>query len=484
MLQNYGSFPVPKRINFPKAIVDAAGPQAPRVLLRLMREEPNEEIRWAIVTLFRTVVGRKGLPPVEAFDLSGGRAANVALAAWARQPTDPAAAMRLYRRCVEMEMLEPTQDGGAADFVFQALFRAAVAARDFDRAAGVFRAQYARRPASIEQPEGASNKLDDLFALHATFGPLAGFATDVAKHEGQLARPQVIYALGRLYERRLGQRLVADALYRAAYAVGIGGPEARDAASGFLATHAWDDLAIGELEAVAAAVDAESRSLYAANANLRLAFVYDRRGDDFKAAEHGQAALEMIRALSGQMTRTRGERRLQGPDAEKLAWAEVHWHYFRAARDKGDRAEMDKELASLLTFDPDDERIACDLIPALLERGRTEEAARLFVKPYATLRAMLDEKPDDPGLMNKLAWLCARSNQRLDEALALVTAAMRAVPDNHAILDTAAEVHFHLGHKAEAVALETKALSLKPGDPFLTAQLKRFREAAAEKPAR
>jgi hypothetical protein len=36
-------------------------------------------------------------------------------------------------------------------------------------------------------------------------------------------------------------------------------------------------------------------------------------------------------------------------------------------------------------------------------------------------------------------------------------------------------VNFHLGEADEAAALETKALSLQPGDPFMTKQLERFK---------
>ena len=44
-------------------------------------------------------------------------------------------------------------------------------------------AQYARHPEATDQPDGISNKLDDLFALHAKVGPLRGFESDVANGE-------------------------------------------------------------------------------------------------------------------------------------------------------------------------------------------------------------------------------------------------------------------------------------------------------------
>jgi len=201
-----------------------------------------------------------------------------------------------------------------------------------------------------------------------------------------------------------------------------------------------------------------------------------RRGDDLGAARHKERAMEALRD-QGQgrtLTRVKGDRTYTNDEVRDQLWAEIHWHYFRAARAAGDKAEMDKRLTGLIALTPDDVDIALDAIPALIERGRKEDAAKLFAKPYAILRAAVDEKPDDLERMNSLAWLCARSNQRLDEALKLITTALKAQPDNYAYLDTAAEVHFQLGNVDQAIALEMKANEINPGNEFLRSQLKRF----------
>ena len=175
------------------------------------------------------------------------------------------------------------------------------------------------------------------------------------------------------------------------------------------------------------------------------------------------------------LTRVKGDRTYTDDEVRNQLWAEIHWHYYRAALAAGDKAEMDKRLATLAPMLPDDVEIALDVIPALLERGRKADAAKFFARPYALLRAAADQKPDDPERMNSLAWLCARSHQHLDEALKLMTQALKAQPDNYAYLDTAAEVHFHLGNFDRAVELETRANERNPGNAFLQSQLDRFR---------
>jgi tetratricopeptide (TPR) repeat protein len=201
-------------------------------------------------------------------------------------------------------------------------------------------------------------------------------------------------------------------------------------------------------------------------------------GDDLGAATHEERALQAIAQAGGMLTRVRGGRTYTGKEAQDEVWTEVHWHYLRAAKAKNDRAEIDKRLNALIGLMSDDEQIALDVIPTLNELGRTEDANRFFIKPYAALRVALDENPKDTERMNALAWLCAKSGQRLEEALGIVEEALRTQPENYAYLDTAAELNFALGRAEEAVKLEKRALSIKPGDEFMEGQLRRFGEKA------
>jgi tetratricopeptide (TPR) repeat protein len=481
-LEKYGKPSVLGRISYLPSVWNAARDAGPRIMLRLVREDPSDEVRWAIVRILRSV-DRRRLGPVEHVDLNTSRAPNLALAGWLWETRDYPTAVKLYRQCARLELARPSADENteASDFVFDALIRIDLWEHNYDDAAEIYRALYARdstaaaAAAAVDRAKSGSEALNDLFALHAQVGPLRGFASDVAAHQSELARPQAIYALGRLYQDRLGQNLVADALYRAAFARGFGSLWDRDAVGDFLADHSWNELAATELETILSLEPNRATSLYS-DANLRLGLVLARMGDDLGAAKHEEQAMQAIASAGGTVTRVRGARTFIGKEAESEMWAEVHWHYLRAAKAKNDRTEIENRLNALMGLMSDDEQIALDVIPTLNELGRTEDAHRFFIKPYAALRVALDENPKDAERMNALAWLCAKSGQRLEEALGLVEEALRIQPDNYAYLDTAAELNFALGRGAEAVRLERRALALKPGDEFMEGQLRRFQE--------
>jgi len=77
--------------------------------------------------------------------------------------------------------------------------------------------------------------------------------------------------------------------------------------------------------------------------------------------------------------------------------------------------------------------------------------------------------------MNTIAWLDARCDENLPEALKQATNAVAALPDSAAFIDTLAEVNYHLGNYTKAAELETRALELNPGDDFMTGQLAKFK---------
>jgi Flp pilus assembly protein TadD len=87
--------------------------------------------------------------------------------------------------------------------------------------------------------------------------------------------------------------------------------------------------------------------------------------------------------------------------------------------------------------------------------------------------------------MNNVAWLDAKCDENLGEALALATSAVNEMPRAAELIDTLAEVTFHLGHFQQAVALEKRAVALTPDEVLLHYQLHRFEAgaAAATRPA-
>lgn len=479
-LTQYGHPAPATRASYLRSIVSAAGPAAPRILLRLLHEDPSDEVRWAIVAMLLRTADRARIPPPSEPTGYTAHSPNLALDAWLWETRDDATAARLYRHWLDVEDAAPTNDNGAALFAFKAVGNAALRAGDFDTVARALRVQVHRNPlANTADLFARATRLDELFALHAAFGPLAGFQADLASAgPDEMARPQRLYAIGRLYQRRAGENLLADACFRAAYAASAGLPTLRDDTGEFLLKHGWYDLAESEVAAFLA-VSPGAKSIATANAHLRMGVLLARRGQDFDAARHQEMALQTLANLGGTLTRVRDGRTYTNDEVRDQLRAEIHWHDFRAARTAKDATEMDKNLAALLELHPEDKNIVLDVVPTLLQAGRRADAVTLFTRPYNTLRASLDQAPEDAERMNNLAWFCARCDQKLDLALALVTTCLKKSPDNSAFLDTAAEVHFHLGHVQQAIDLENRAIQLRPDTPFLREQLKRFESRQA-----
>jgi len=78
-------------------------------------------------------------------------------------------------------------------------------------------------------------------------------------------------------------------------------------------------------------------------------------------------------------------------------------------------------------------------------------------------------------MKNDLAWLCARVDERLDDAVKLAREAVEAQPENAAFLDTLGEAYFRAGKIDEAIATEQRALDLEPDNTFMKQQIERFR---------
>jgi tetratricopeptide (TPR) repeat protein len=452
-------------------------------LLRLLQEEPSDQVKWFVVSLLRgrhlpgDLAALRDMPVTSA----SRSAPLLAAVGWAWQGKDPAKAQAILREAVAVEAVHPSLDAGAMDFAFNVLVREAVASQRYNEAAALLRRRCIRA-GSVTSEQRLVDGVAELFALHARFGPLQGWEEDQRVFAAYLTRPQVLYALARLCDQK-GDTLLGNALRQAAWAVSLDSCEEHWIAAEFLATRHWDSWARRELEtlltlseeAAARGGATPASEVYTANAHFRLAGLTMRRGDDFGTAEHLRLAMEAMERIGRGAGLVAGAQQEEArPITGPAIWAEIRWRYFRAARAKGDAAEMRKQLDELLKLPCDNADMVPDVVPALKQMGRAEDASRLFATAYASMKARMDAEPGEAEHMNNLAWLCARSDERLEEALKLATAAVQAAPDNSAYLDTAAEVHFRLGHAEEAVRLEKRAIELRPNDGFMREQLKRF----------
>lgn len=198
-----------------------------------------------------------------------------------------------------------------------------------------------------------------------------------------------------------------------------------------------------------------------------------------QAQLHAQAAewLEQFQNLA----RNEGLILQQNNVPEQAQEVQIHhrilWHRFKDADSRQDEPARKKIAQQILESSSDEMEIFLDVLPVLEKTVDQAKVDDYFQKVYDRQKSNLDAKPDEPVHSNDLAWLLARSGRQLQQALILAQRAVEAEPDNPAFLDTLAEVHFRLGQIDQAIALEEKALKILPNDPFMTEQIRRFRNA-------
>ncbi len=474
ILHNYGKLDVPQRRAAIGGLGDIPGEIArDDALIRLLHEEISDEVRWTIVEVLRRDVSERHLQRLRALSTDNASAPMLAAIGWAWWPKDRDLALRLYEKAVAGDARQPAEDHGAIGFVFAALADRAIEAKDYDGAAAIIRRQAAREPAdagglAVPQPVLA------LFSLHGELGPLKGFEQDIRTYAAHLPKAPVLYALSTMYWRQggIGQ---AMALREAAFLSGLTSQQLRFDTTDYLLAHHLDALAERELHAVLT-LAGEDDTVTAVNARFRLANIAARRGDDFACAEEMRKGIETLPLEQRGMLRLgQAGRQPRGVDAEQAIWGQINWHYLRAAKAKNDAAGITKYLDELMKLPNPEPDVTMEVVALLKEQGRHADAMDFFGRTYDAQKQALDTDPTNSELMNNLAWLCVICDEKLNEALKLATAAVESQPDNSAYLDTAASANYLLGHKEQAVRLETKALAGRPTDAFMREQLERFK---------
>jgi Flp pilus assembly protein TadD len=112
---------------------------------------------------------------------------------------------------------------------------------------------------------------------------------------------------------------------------------------------------------------------------------------------------------------------------------------------------------------PDDTRLLYSRALLLANLDRVGESEK-------DLRRVLELKPDDTDAMNALGYTLADGNRKLEEALTLIEKALKAKPDEPAVIDSFGWVQFRLGHLAEAEKALRRAFDKQP-DPEIAAHL-------------
>ncbi len=156
----------------------------------------------------------------------------------------------------------------------------------------------------------------------------------------------------------------------------------------------------------------------------------------------------------------------------------IHKTRARALLNAGDVDAGIEQLRLALQLLPQEVRIAEEFVPWLEQLDMPGAADGIFDSVYQFHRGVLADFPDYAWHHNALAWLLARTDRRLDEALAEAQRATQLRPDEAGYLDTLAEVHDRRGDHQSAVTTAQKALELAPGNRKLTLRLQRFEAIA------
>ena len=152
----------------------------------------------------------------------------------------------------------------------------------------------------------------------------------------------------------------------------------------------------------------------------------------------------------------------------------IHKVRAKAALAEGKTDEMLAELARCEKLLPGDVRLIVELIPKLDKANQQDAADLLFAQAFGVHHGVCEEFPQSGTYLNNTAWLAARAQRRLDEALELSQKAIALAPNEAAYHDTLAEVHFQRGDRDAAVAAAKKAQELAPANALFAKRLKHF----------
>jgi tetratricopeptide (TPR) repeat protein len=459
------------------------------VLLRVILNDPSSAVRWEAAGALRTdlddnpAVARQliglvdgSIPSDQCYLPARQNAPLLAVAGWALRLSTPTRAADLLNQALQMEQDHPSAFLGQLDFVYMWLIDRATARHDHAMQVALLRQQADRTAWNDDRVPDA---VTGLFATQADFGPSPEFQSDLRAYREYFSHPEMVYTLARLCEHQ-GYALPAEALNLTALLMSGNSADSHYMAGTFLALHNWISPAERELKWALALSDGKTPNIY-----FQLSALADARDDDLASAQYMEAGLQKLADSHGLVQTNRdGQVSPWNPDD---GWAEVHWHYLRAARDAGDLPTAKLHLDKLLAMDADthildrDPGMAADIVPALQQQGRAEQADTIFEAAYKALTDKMHAEPDDPMQANNLAWLCACTGKHLDQALQLSAHAVAMSPDDAACLDTQAEAFMRSGQPQKAVEIEAHALEVKPDDVYMQKQITRFKTAAGSK---
>ena len=111
-----------------------------------------------------------------------------------------------------------------------------------------------------------------------------------------------------------------------------------------------------------------------------------------------------------------------------------------------------------------------------LKRGNKELAQLEFRRAMKILENVIAESPNDPDMLNEVAWFMVLRDIELSKAKELIDKALQIKPEDANILDTAALIYFKLGYRKKAIEFEEKAVKLDPENSYFKEMLEKFKK--------
>jgi len=107
----------------------------------------------------------------------------------------------------------------------------------------------------------------------------------------------------------------------------------------------------------------------------------------------------------------------------------------------------------------------------LYVRGIANERAKNWPRAEADFKKALELKPNEPYVLNYLAYTWVDRGENLDEAKRMLDEAVRQKPDDGAIVDSVGWAYYRLGQLEKSLEFLEKAIELAPEDPSINEHL-------------
>lgn len=148
------------------------------------------------------------------------------------------------------------------------------------------------------------------------------------------------------------------------------------------------------------------------------------------------------------------------------------------AKPRATDEQLRKEIQAALGANPTNSNISIILYPLLKAAGKTALAEELLEQQAATLSQVLESYPNSAHYHNNLAWMFAKTEQRLDDALQHATKAVELEPKRAGYQDTLAWVYRSRGEFKQALKIMQQCRELEPGNSTFIKQLPDFEKLA------